>query len=420
MKSRLYSFVFASCLLGLVACSDDSSSGSADPASVGDGKFYCKVSSGRNWARQEIKDPASGVVSTKVTVNGGEVVSLRIEDLDSLDDEEFLNKCDSLKGVDDSFDYASLLCEDHHIEYSITRWGNKDTDISDIVDDMEEDCGLYEEEYLSRSSSSKRSSSSSATSSSSVKSSSSARSSSSRESLSSEETSSSRNSSSSASTSSSRNEAVSNCIDSECFEDFENFKLDDDAGLSIESSVGVEGSKALSLTSDSYVAMPWNLDDTIQVGSLDFYYKPGLGFETYGSYALVSNDGARMSVLYSDGTLYFYKNHTNIYVVISGEVNFERDEWYRITAEWNAELGYIALFLDGKQIAFGAVENAYYSPSDRGSSENTLQIGYKSGCCMNLLAGPLYAKGMFDNVQVTTENIFEIVEPIEDVTEPEE
>ena len=174
------------------------------------------------------------------------------------------------------------------------------------------------------------------------------------------------------------------------------------------------------MTSDSYVVMPWNLDDTIQAGSLDFYYKPDSGFATYGSYALVSNDGARMSVLYSDGELYFYKNHTNVYVVISGEANLERDEWYRITAEWNAELGYIALFLDGKQIAFGAVENAYYSPSDRGSSENVLQIGYKSGCCMNLLYGPLYARGMFDNVRVTTENIFEIVEPIEDVTEPEE
>ena len=418
MKSRLYTFIFASCLLGLVACSDDSSS-SADSTSVGDGQFYCKVSSGWNWARLEIKDPASGIVSIKVTVNDDKVVSLRTEDLVALDEGTFLNKCDSLKDAEFSFDYGSLLCENRHIEYSTTRWTNK-IFINDVVDDMEEDCGEYEEEYLSRSSSSKRSSSSSATSSSSVRSSSSKESSSSRESSSSEETSSSRNSSSSASTSSSRNEAVSNCIDSECFEDFENFKLDDDAGLSIESSVGVEGSKALSLTSDSYVAMPWDLDDTIQVGSLDFYYKPGLGFETYGSYALVSNDGARMSVLYSDGTLYFYKNHTNIYVVISGEVNFERDEWYRITAEWNAELGYIALFLDGKQIAFGAVEDAYYSPSNRGSSENTLQIGYKSGCCMNLLAGPLYAKGMFDNVQVTTENIFEIVEPIEDVTEPEE
>ena len=412
MKSRLYSFIFASCLLCLVACTDDSSS-SADSTSVGNDQFYCKVSSGWNWARLEIKDSASGIVSIKVTVSEDKVVSLRTEDLVALDEEKFLNKCDSLKEAEYSFDYGSLLCEKRHIEYSITRWTNK-VSISDVVDDMEEDCGEYEEEYLSRSSTSKRSSSSSA------KSSSSMVSSSSRESSSSEESSSSRSSSSSALTSSSRNETISNCIDSECFEDFENFELEDDAGLSIDGSAGVDGSKALSLTSDSYVVMPWDLDDTIQAGSLDFYYKPGLGFETYGSYALVSNDGARMSVLYSDGTLYFYKNHTNIYVVISGEVNFERDEWYRITAEWNAELGYIALFLDGKQIAFGAVEDAYYSPSNRGSSENTLQIGYKSGCCMNLLAGPLYAKGMFDNVQVTTENIFEIVEPIEDVTEPEE
>ena len=400
-------------LLGLCACSDDDSGTS----SMEDVEFQCNVTSGVDWVQQEIISPNTGVSVVKVVEHDdGSQTALFVEKLDKVNRRVFSEKCDSLKRMSQRFDEGSFICKDSRVEFSITAPADEvGQAISEIKEDMEEECDYYEQKYgrnKNKSSSSKESSSSIM----SLSSSSSSSSSSSR-------SSSSLSSSSSSSSSSSFDDnaylyryngstwavsITSNCLDSECFEDFENF--DFESATVSTSTEGVNGGKALLLSGSGYIVLPWDMNQEINEGSLDFYFKPGEGFRESGSYALVGNDGARMNLIYWEGSLLFSKNLANTYITVAAEVSLNKDGWNRITAEWNAETGLIAIFLDGKQLVSKVTEFAYYSPSDRGRSDNVVMVGHKGSCCIDQLSEELFGVGAFDNIRVVTNNIFEITD----------
>ena len=398
-------------LLGLFACSDNDSGTN----SMEGGKFQCNVTSGVDWVQQEIISPYTGVSVAKVVeYDDGSQTAFFIEKLDKMNRLAFSEKCDSLKRMSQRFDEGSLVCKNSRIEFSITVSVDEvSQSIKQIKRDMLEQCEEYAEEYYDdeEESSSSKESSSSIMSSSSSSSSSSSRSSSSL------------SSSSSSSSSSSFDEnaylywyngstwavsITSNCLDSECFEDFENF--DFESATVSTSTEGVNGGKALLLSGSGYIVLPWDMNQEINEGSLDFYFKPGEGFRESGSYALVGNDGARMNLIYWEGSLLFSKNLANTYITVAAEVSLNKDGWNRITAEWNAETGLIAIFLDGKQLASKETEFAYYSPSDRGRSDNVVMVGHKGSCCIDQLSEELFGVGAFDNIRVVTNNIFEITD----------
>ena len=408
MKSILSSLVFVLFLFGLSACSDDDSGTS----SMEDVEFQCNVTSGVDWVQQEIISPNTGVSIAKVKKNDdGSQTAYFIEKLDKVSMRNFNKKCDSLERLSRRFDDGSFICKDSRVEFSITAPADEvGQAISEIKEDMEEQCDYYEQKYgrnKNKSSSSKESSSSIMSSSS----------------ISSSSLSSSSLSSSSLSSSSSFDEnaylywcngsswavsIASNCLDSACFEDFENF---DFGSASVSTSTeGVNGGKALLLSGSGYIVLPWDMNQEINEGSLDFYFKPGEGFRESGSYALVGNDGARMNLIYWEGSLLFSKNLANTYITVAAEVSLNKDGWNRITAEWNAETGLIAIFLDGKQLVSKVTEFAYYSPSDRGRSDNVVMVGHKGSCCIDQLSEELFGVGAFDNIRVVTNNIFEITE----------
>ena len=403
-------------LLGLCACSDDDSGTS----SMEDVEFQCNVTGGYDWVQQEIISPNTGVSIAKVKKNDdGSQTAYFIEKLDKVSMRNFNKKCDSLERLSRRFDDGSFICKDSRVEFSITAPADEvGQAISEIKEDMEEECDYYEQKYgrnKNKSSSSKESSSSimssSSTSSSSLSSSS----------LSSSSLSSSSSSSLSSSSSFDENaylywyngstwavSITSNCLDSECFEDFENF--DFESATVSTSTEGVNGGKALLLSGSGYIVLPWDMNQEINEGSLDFYFKPGEGFRESGSYALVGNDGARMNLIYWEGSLLFSKNLANTYITVAAEVSLNKDGWNRITAEWNAETGLIAIFLDGKQLVSKVTEFAYYSPSDRGRSDNVVMVGHKGSCCIDQLSEELFGVGAFDNIRVVTNNIFEITD----------
>lgn len=413
MQMRLVFLPVVLVLLGLCACSDNDSGTN----SMEGGKFQCNVTSGVDWVQQEIISPYTGVSVAKVVeYDDGSQTAFFIEKLDKMNRLAFSEKCDSLKRMSQRFDEGSLVCKNSRIEFSITVSVDEvSQSIKQIKRDMLEQCEEYEEEYYDdeeESSSSKGSSSSIM----SLSSSSSSSSSSSR-------SSSSLSSSSSSSSSSSFDEnaylywyngstwavsITSNCLDSECFEDFENF--DFESATVSTSTEGVNGGKALLLSGSGYIVLPWDMNQEINEGSLDFYFKPGEGFRESGSYALVGNDGARMNLIYWEGSLLFSKNLANTYITVAAEVSLNKDGWNRITAEWNAETGLIAIFLDGKQLASKETEFPYYNPSDRGRSDNVVMVGYKGSCCIDRLSEELFGNGAFDNIRVVTNNIFEITE----------
>lgn len=407
-------------LLGLCACSDEESV--VDPV-VNTDEFQCKVTSGSGWVKQEIVDPATGRSVAKVEKRSGRLKVIMDEDLYGLSSEAVYEKCDSLGVISSIFDRGSFVCEGSHVGYTITVSSEGANSLSEIKREMQEDCAKYEEEYARISSSSDESSSSDI--------SSSQTSSSSRISSSSYSYSSSIEYSSSYlfSSSSSVDESqyvytyrgsgqyngtgwavyiTGNCADSECFQDFETFEFF--SATVMTSTEGVDGGKALLLPGEQYLVLPWDMDKRINVGSLDFYFKPGDDFDEQGNYALVGNDGARMNVFYKNGNLYFYKNLANIFVSLSAAASLKKGEWNRITAEWNAESGLIAIFLDGKQLASQKTEYPYYSPSERGRSDNVVMVGYKSDCCLGDLNMNYFGEGAFDNIKVVRENIFEITE----------
>jgi len=419
MKSILSSLVFVLFLLGLSACSDDDSGTS----SMEDVEFQCNVTGGYDWVQQEIISPNTGVSIAKVKKNDdGSQTAYFIEKLDKVSMRNFNKKCDSLERLSRRFDDGSFICKDSRVEFSITAPADEvGQAISEIKEDMEEECDYYEQKYGSN----KNKSSSSKGSSSSIMSSSSSSSSS----LSSSSLSSSPLSSSSLSSSSLFDESVytyqykgrgldngsrwsisitSNCLDSECFEDFEDYDFGDSPVNT--STDGVDGGKALLLSGGEYIVLPWDMDEKISDGSLDFYFRPGEDFRESGSYALVGNDGARMNLIYWEGSLLFSKNLADTYITVAAEVSLNKDGWNRITAEWNAETGLIAIFLDGKQLVSKVTEFAYYSPSDRGRSDNVVMVGHKGSCCIDQLSEELFGVGAFDNIRVVTNNIFEITD----------
>ena len=409
-------------LLGLCACSDEESV--VDPV-VNTDEFQCKVTSGSGWVKQEIVDPATGRSVAKVEKRGSRMKIIMDEDLYGLSSEAVYEKCDSLGVMSSMFDRGSFVCDGSHVGYTITVSSEGANSLSEIKREMQEDCAKYEEEYAHNSSSSDENSSSDI--------SSSQTSSSSRMSSSSYSYSSSIGYSSSYlfSSSSSVDETqyvytykgsgqyygtgwavyiTGNCADSECFQDFETFEFF--SATVMTSTEGVDGGKALLLPGDQYLVLSWDMDKRINVGSLDFYFKPGEDFNEQGNYALVGNDGARMNVFYKNGNLYFYKNLSNIFVSMSAAASLKKGEWNRITAEWNAESGLIAIFLDGKQLASQKTEYPYYSPSERGRNDNVVIVGYKSDCCLGDLSMNYFGEGAFDNIKVVSENVFEITETL--------
>lgn len=413
-------------LLALCACSDEESG--FDPFNADE--FQCKVTSGSGWVKQEIVDPAVGRSVAKVQESGNRLKIVMDEDLYGLSSDKVYEKCDSLQLMLSLLDRGTFVCEGSHIAYSMTVSREGANSLSNIKREMQEDCDKYEENH-GRVSSSSNESSSSVTSSS--RTSSSSYSSSRVSSSSYSSISSSRESSSSYSSGSSSSVDESqyvytykgrgqyyntgwavyitgNCADSECLQDFETFEFF--SATVMTSAEGVDGGKALLLPGEEYLVLPWDMNKRIDVGSLDFYFKPGDDFDEQGNYALVGNDGARMNVFYRQGKLHFYKNLANIFVSVSAAASLKKGEWNRITAEWNAESGLIAIFLDGKQLASQATEYPYYSPSDRGRSDNVVMVGYKSDCCLGSLSGEYFGEGAFDNIKVVRENIFEITETL--------
>lgn len=413
-------------LLALCACSDEESG--FDPFNADE--FQCKVTSGSGWVKQEIVDPAVGRSVAKVQESGNRLKIVMDEDLYGLSSDKVYEKCDSLQLMLSLLDRGTFVCEGSHIAYSMTVSREGANSLSNIKREMQEDCDKYEENH-GRVSSSSNESSSSVTSSS--RTSSSSYSSSRVSSSSYSSISSSRESSSSYSSGSSSSVDESqyvytykgrgqyyntgwavyitgNCADSECLQDFETFEFF--SATVMTSAEGVDGGKALLLPGEEYLVLPWDMNKRIDVGSLDFYFKPGDDFDEQGNYALVGNDGARMNVFYRQGKLHFYKNLANIFVSVSAAASLKKGEWNRITAEWNAESGLIAIFLDGKQLASQATEYPYYSPSDRGRSDNVVMVGYKSDCCLGSLSGEYFGEGAFDNIKVVSENVFEITETL--------
>ena len=169
-----------------------------------------------------------------------------------------------------------------------------------------------------------------------------------------------------------------------------------DEGEQVEGVCG----KGLKLQDGQVAPLGVNLIDSMKVGTIEFWFRPGEDFYDKPR-TLLGNDGARIHFFYKNGELYFQKNHHNLHYFVNGKAKLKDDDWNLIAGQWGD--GYMSVWVNGKMVARWEHTEGY-APAQRGIPfENLVVIGYKSSCCME---GPgqrqaMTTSGSFDQFRIS-------------------
>ena len=143
-----------------------------------------------------------------------------------------------------------------------------------------------------------------------------------------------------------------------------------------------------------------SLEDSIEVGTVEFWFRPGEAFYDQPARTLLGNDESRVHFFMQDGKLVFQKNHADLHFFVKGNVELKND-WNLIAGQWGD--GFLSLWVNGELVARMAHEQGY-APSLRGYTDGNLIVaGYKSSCCME---GPdqyssMATSGDIDQIRVS-------------------
>jgi hypothetical protein len=158
--------------------------------------------------------------------------------------------------------------------------------------------------------------------------------------------------------------------------------------------------KAVSLKDGEVAPLGINMIESMDAGTVEFWFRPGSDFTNKPARTLLGNDGSRVQFLYQNGQLVFQKNHADVHYFVRGEAALDSG-WNLIAGQWGD--GYMSVWLNGEKVA--SVEHAEgYVPANRGKSfENLLVIGYKSNCCMEGvgLRDALTTSGAYDQLRIS-------------------
>lgn len=158
--------------------------------------------------------------------------------------------------------------------------------------------------------------------------------------------------------------------------------------------------KAIRVASGEKAVTSISLEDSLEVGTVEFWFRPGADFYDATSRTILGNDEARVHFFVMDGELVFQKNHQDKHFFVKGNVEFKND-WNLIAGQWGD--GFLSLWVNGELVARVTHEFGY-APSLRGYTDGNLIVaGYKSSCCME---GPgqyerMTTSGDFDQVRVS-------------------
>ena len=167
--------------------------------------------------------------------------------------------------------------------------------------------------------------------------------------------------------------------------------------------------KAISLKDGEVAPLGINLLDSIEAGTVEFWFRPSSDFAKKTVRTILGNDGSRVQFLYQDGQLVFQKNHADIHYFVRGEAVLDSG-WNLIAGQWGD--GFMSIWLNGEKVA--SVPHVQgYVPANRGILfENLLMIGYKSYCCMEGvgLHAPLTTSGAYDQLRISNIPRYSIAE----------
>lgn len=158
--------------------------------------------------------------------------------------------------------------------------------------------------------------------------------------------------------------------------------------------------KALSLKSGQVAPLGMNLVDSMETGTVEFWFRPGEDFYDETSRTLLGNDEARIHFFVRDGKLIFQKNHADQHFFVEAEVELKAD-WNKIAGQWGD--GYMSLWLNDSLVA-RKVHSQGYAPSLRGRPfGNLLVVGFKTYCCMEPTGqhDDMTTSGDYDQVRIS-------------------
>lgn len=158
--------------------------------------------------------------------------------------------------------------------------------------------------------------------------------------------------------------------------------------------------RAVSFEAGELVKTSIVLEDTIMVGTVEFWFRPGEDFYDEPDRTLLGTDESRVHFFIQNGDLIFQKNHADLHYFARGPVELS-DGWNLIAGQWGD--GYLSVYVNGTLVA-KVEHNEPYVPSLRDVTDpNLIVAGLKSYCCMEALQQyeAMESSGTVDQVRVS-------------------
>lgn len=89
--------------------------------------------------------------------------------------------------------------------------------------------------------------------------------------------------------------------------------------------------------SGNYAKLDTIIPDGLKAGTIEFYVKFGDAFNRKGNYSILGNDASRFQIIYTNDSLIYMKNHSNLFKFVKIPFLVDRTKWYHIAATWGAQ-----------------------------------------------------------------------------------
>jgi hypothetical protein len=157
---------------------------------------------------------------------------------------------------------------------------------------------------------------------------------------------------------------------------------------------------ALSLKPGESGELNISLTDSLDAGTVQFWFRPGDEFFSDTTRVLLGTDQARLLFYYANGSLYFQKNITDHYVYVSAVVAFENG-WNLVAAQWGND--HVDLYLNDILLNTKNTTAYGYQPYSSDPSVDPILVGEKTYCCISTpgVANAMSTSGDFDQLRIS-------------------